>query len=159
MLPAITSAERHEHRSQPKVLIVVAHPDDEYALAATVYRITHELGGIADQVVITNGEGGYRYSTLAESVYRVSLTRESDGRANLPSIRKAETRRAGEILGIRQHHFLDQRDSGFADNAAEADTGNWDRRHIVSTLSSLLRREGYDFFGTCEKFPIDSRLK
>jgi LmbE family N-acetylglucosaminyl deacetylase len=130
------------------VLIVVAHPDDEYAFAATVYRITRELGGIADQVVITNGEAGYRYSALAESIYRVSLTREEDGRAHLPSIRKAETLRAGEILGIRQHHFLNQHDSGFSDDAAAASTGNWDRPYILSTLSSLLNRERYDFVFT-----------
>jgi LmbE family N-acetylglucosaminyl deacetylase len=145
LLPAMATAEPHR---QPKVLIVVAHPDDEYAFAATVYRITRELGGIADQVVITNGEGGYRYSALAEAIYRVSLTRESDGRAHLPSIRKAETLRAGEILGIRQHHFLNQRDSGFADNAAEASTGNWDRAHVLSSLSNLLDREHYDFVFT-----------
>jgi N-acetylglucosamine malate deacetylase 2 len=56
---------------------------DEYAFAATTWRLTHEQGGIADQVVITNGEGGYRYGALAEAIYGVSLTKESDGRANL----------------------------------------------------------------------------
>lgn len=148
MVPAIASAERHEPDGQLKVLIVVAHPDDEYAVAATTYRVTHELGGTADQLVITNGEGGYRYSTLAESIYRVSLTKESDGRAHLPAIRKAETLRAGEILGIRHHHFLNQRDSGFMDNAASASTGNWDQRHIVSTLVNLMEHERYDFIFT-----------
>jgi len=144
MLPATAAAERH----QPKVLIVVAHPDDEYTFAATVYRITRELGGIADQVIITNGEAGYRYSALAESIYRVSLSREEDGRAHLPSIRKAETLRAGEILGIRQHHFLNQHDSGFSDDAAAASTGNWDRTHVLATLASLLNREHYDYVFT-----------
>jgi len=148
MIPVLPAAERRQPGGQPKVLMVVAHPDDEYAFAATAYRITRELGGIADQVVITNGEAGYRYSALAESIYGVSLTRESDGRAHLPAIRKAETLRAGEILGIRQHHFLNQHDAGFADNAAEASTGNWDRHHILSTLSSLLDRERYDFVFT-----------
>jgi hypothetical protein len=52
---------------QQKALLVVAHPDDEYAFAATAYRFVRELGGVAGQVVITNGEGGYRYSALAES--------------------------------------------------------------------------------------------
>jgi LmbE family N-acetylglucosaminyl deacetylase len=149
MLPgAIVPSSAAAERRGPKVLIVVAHPDDEYAFAATVYRITRELGGIADQVVITNGEAGYRYSALAESIYRVSLTREEDGRAHLPSIRKAETLRAGEILGIRQHHFLNQHDSGFSDNAAVASTGNWDGTHILATLSNLLNRERYDFVFT-----------
>ena len=33
----------------PRVLLVVAHPDDEYYVAATVYRIASELGGTVDQ--------------------------------------------------------------------------------------------------------------
>ena len=61
LLPARTTGGR--------LLIVVAHPDDEYAFAATTYRLTRELGWTADQVVITDGESGYRYSALAEAVY------------------------------------------------------------------------------------------
>ena len=57
----------------PKILIVVAHPDDEYAFAATVYRIIDELGGTVDQLVLTNGEGGFRYSRLAEAYYRIAV--------------------------------------------------------------------------------------
>ena len=38
---------------RPKVLIVVAHPDDEYMVAATTYRLVRELDWTADQVVIT----------------------------------------------------------------------------------------------------------
>jgi LmbE family N-acetylglucosaminyl deacetylase len=84
----------------PRILIVMAHPDDEHALAATTYRITRELAGMADHVVITNGEGGYRYASLALAVYGVSIAREPDGRANLPAIRRRETVNAGRILGI-----------------------------------------------------------
>ena len=62
-----------------RALIVVAHPDDESCFAATVYEITHNLGGTVDQLVITNGEGGYRYSLLAESFYGVALTDEAVG--------------------------------------------------------------------------------
>ncbi len=94
----------------PRVLIVVAHPDDESCFAATVYEITHNLGGTVDQLVITNGEGGYRYSLLAESFYGVALTDEAIGRAALPEIRKRELLEAGHILGIANHFFLDQRD-------------------------------------------------
>src|ERR1700730_5152224 len=93
-----------EERRGPKILIVVAHPDDEYASAATTYRIARELDGTVDQVVITNGEVGYRYSALAESFYGVALSDERDGRARLPAIRKQEVLRAGEILGIRKHY-------------------------------------------------------
>ena len=126
-----------------KALIVVAHPDDEYALAATTYRLSRELGWTVDQVVVTNGEGGYRYAALAEQVYGVALTRESDGRRRLPAIRRQETLNAGKVLGVREHHFLDQHDSGFDTDATLADTGAWDQARILDYLLELLRREDY----------------
>ena len=92
-----STAQADDVRRGPKVLIVVAHPDDEYTFAATVYRMTKELGGIVDQLILTNGEGGYRYSRLAEAYYGLALTREEVGRAHLPEIRKQETLRAGRI--------------------------------------------------------------
>jgi LmbE family N-acetylglucosaminyl deacetylase len=116
--------------------------------AATVYRFVRELGGEADQVVITDGEGGYRYSALAESIYGVSLTKESEGRARLPAIRKQETLNAGKILGIRKHYFLDQKDSGFGTDASGATTANWDKPKIVEFLLGLLARERYDVLFT-----------
>jgi LmbE family N-acetylglucosaminyl deacetylase len=127
-----------------KLLIVVAHPDDEYTFAATTYRLVRELGWIADQVVITNGEAGYRYSSLAEAFYGVSLTNEPDGRSRLPAIRKQEASNAARILGIRRLHFLDEKDSGFDSTAATASTQNWDRLRIKSFLVELLAREHYD---------------
>jgi N-acetylglucosamine malate deacetylase 2 len=128
----------------PKVLLIVAHPDDEYTFAATVYRITKELQGTVDQVVITNGEGGYRYSQLAESVYGIDLTREGAGRAKLPAIRKRETLAAGRILGIRDHYFLAQKDGGYTLDPDEA-LRDWNTDRIASFLDQLLVRERYDF--------------
>ena len=130
--------------SAPKLLIVAAHPDDEYAFAATTYRLTRELGWTTDHVVVTNGEAGYRYSALAEALYGVTLTREGEGRSRLPAIRKRETLNAGKVLGIRRHYFLGQRDSGFNTDAAGASTANWDRARMVSFLTALLHRERYD---------------
>jgi hypothetical protein len=52
-------------RKPVRVLLVVAHPDDEYEVAGTVYRTSKELLGTVDQVIITDGEAGYRYSSLA----------------------------------------------------------------------------------------------
>src|ERR1041384_8522502 len=74
----------------PKALLVVAHPDDEFVVAATAYRIAKEAGGTVDQFVITNGEGGFRYATLAELYYGLDLTKEDVGRRELPDIRKRE---------------------------------------------------------------------
>jgi len=63
-----------EMRRKPfRVLQVVAHPDDEYEVAGTVYRISKELLGTVDQVVITDGEAGHRYSSLAVPYYGIDL--------------------------------------------------------------------------------------
>ncbi|BDC47877.1 hypothetical protein F183_A01930 [Bryobacterales bacterium F-183] len=131
-----------------KVLIVVAHPDDEYYFAATVYRIAQELGGTVDQVIITNGEAGYRYSTLAEKIYGVPLTDESTGRSRLPEIRKKETLSAGRILGIRNHYFLSERDHRFTLDAGETLDDVWNCGRVRETLRGLLERERYDFVFT-----------
>lgn len=62
-----------------KTLLVVAHPDDEYYCAATIYKMAVQLGGTVDELIITNGEGGCRYSTLAEAYYKKTLTVEAVG--------------------------------------------------------------------------------
>ncbi|MGA2553149.1 MAG: PIG-L family deacetylase [Burkholderiaceae bacterium] len=130
--------------TQPKLLIVVAHPDDEYMFAATTYRLVRELHWVADQVVITNGESGYRYASLAEAIYGKKLDGKSEGHANLPAVRKEEVLRAARILGIRKHYFLDQKDLGFDAKAADAVVENWDQPRILRFLSNLLARERYD---------------
>ena len=83
-----------------KVLLVVAHPDDESECAAVLYRITHELGGAVDQVVVTNGEAGTQYSAPAQAYYG-TLGEETSGRKRLARLRRKEVIRAGKILGIR----------------------------------------------------------
>lgn len=130
------------------VLIVVAHPDDEYNFAATTYRIARELGGVVDKVVITDGEGGYRYSVLAEKIYGVRLTSEELGRAHLPSIRKQETLRAGRILGIRHHYFLNQKEQSFTLDANSALNRAWDTKRVSVFLDHLLTHQRYDFVFT-----------
>ena len=140
LLPHVAKAQA----APAKLLIVVAHPDDEYAFAATTYRLVRESGWIADQVIVTDGESGYRYAALAETYYGEALTKDGEGRAHLASIRKEEVQRAGKILGIRHHYFLDQKDLGFDTDASSAHTGNWDRDSIRSFLAGLLARERYD---------------
>jgi N-acetylglucosamine malate deacetylase 2 len=136
------------HAQPPiKVLAVVAHPDDEYAFAATTYRIARELGGTVDQLVISNGEAGYRYSILAEQIYGLHLTDEHVGRSNLPEIRKQESLAAGHILGIRRHYFLDQIDGGYTLDSAVA-LSSWDVKTIRATLDKLLQQGGYQYVFT-----------
>ena len=103
----------HIFASGPKILIVTAHPDDETAFAATIYKITHDLNGFADILLVTNGEGGYKYSTLAEDIYGKELTDEQSGRTALPTIRKKELMAGGEYIGLRDYFFMDQQDTGY----------------------------------------------
>jgi len=118
-------------QAPPRVLIVVAHPDDESCFAATVYEITHNLGGTVDQMVITNGEGGFHYSLLAESIYGVALTDEAVGRAALPEIRKRELLEAGRILGITNHFFLDELDLRYTQDIDEVLGQHWHKGVVL----------------------------
>jgi len=142
LLPEVLQAKS----ASGKLLILVAHPDDEYAFAGATYRLVRELGWIADQITITDGESGNRYAALAEAYYGVTLTK--DARVHLPGIRREEALRAGKVLGIREHHFLDQKDLGFDTKAAAAESTNWDRALIRGFLSEKLEREKYDLIFT-----------
>jgi LmbE family N-acetylglucosaminyl deacetylase len=126
------------------VLAVVAHPDDEYHFAVTLYKIVRELGGVADQVVITDGAGGHRYSSFAERLYGLSFSGPENTGASLRDIRRAETAVAGHVLGIGQHFFLDQPDTGFTLNPANAIT-DWNHYSVTETLDHLLLTGNYDF--------------
>ncbi|SVC93598.1 uncharacterized protein METZ01_LOCUS346452, partial [marine metagenome] len=63
-----------------QVLIVTAHPDDDAAFSGVVYQVTHQLGGVVDLALVTDGSGGFRYSTLAEEIYGLDLTSETVAR-------------------------------------------------------------------------------
>ena len=129
----------------PRVLVVVAHPDDETAAAATIYKITHELNGMVDQCVITNGEGGYKYSTLAESYYGLELTDEAIGRANLPRIRKQELMNAGKIIGTHNIFFLDQKDAHYGLDEHEPLDTSWNVAWVNTRLKEILNQNHYDY--------------
>jgi N-acetylglucosamine malate deacetylase 2 len=128
-----------------RVLLVVAHPDDEYEVAGTVYRITKELSGTVDQIIITDGEAGYRYSSLAVPYYGIDLTNEAVGRARLPRIRRDEARRAGRILGIRHQWFLNEKDDRFTLDPGESLNQGWHEGRILRALQQRLSKEHYDF--------------
>lgn len=129
-----------------KVLIVNAHPDDESGCAATVYKITHDLKGKVDLAVITNGEAGYKYSTLAESIYGVELTEEAIGREFLPTIRKQELMNGGRWIGIRNYYFMEQKDTRYSTDPSEVmNTGVWNLAQVKQRLTEIILREGYDY--------------
>ena len=129
----------------PNVLVVMAHPDDETTFAATLYKITKEQHGTVDLFTITNGEGGYKYSTLAEDYYGVTLTDEAIGRKNLPEIRKKELRNAGHILGVGNYYFLDQKDAHYTTDEHEPIDTSWNVALVQSRLAHVLKGKQYDY--------------
>ena len=138
---SITASAQHGIR----VLVVDAHPDDETAYAATIYKLTHDFGGTVDLCVITNGEAGYKYSTLAESYYKLKLTNEDTGRKYLPRIRHQELENAGTIIGLRKIFFLDQRDNRYTLDPHEVLDSNWNIPDVKTRLRRILTDERYDF--------------
>lgn len=128
-----------------KTLLVVAHADDEYYCAATVYRMAVELRGRVDELIITDGEGGFRYSTLAEPYYKTPLTIEAIGRKELPAIRRQEAINAGKVLGIRTHYFLGEKDEHFTTDEEDGARYGWNFAFITSKIAALIRREHYKY--------------
>jgi len=155
----VTDAPRSS--GAPRILVVNAHPDDEGACAATLYKAATYLGATCDLVVITNGEGGFKYATLAERYYGAELTREDVGRARLPAIRRAELLEGARLLELREVHFLGQTDHRYTQDVAEvlgppgrlaellrgdATTPDvWDVPYVHAYLTRLMERERYDF--------------
>lgn len=132
-------------RTGPKILVVTAHPDDETSMAATIYKVTHELNGTVDQCVITNGEGGYKYSTLAEAYYNLELTDEKVGRENLPRIRKQELVNAGKIIGMNNIFFMDQKDARYGLDEHEPLDTTWNISWVTTRLKEIMTTNKYDF--------------
>jgi LmbE family N-acetylglucosaminyl deacetylase len=128
---------------QPRILVVQAHPDDETGCAALLFALARYQQATVDVCVITNGEAGYRYSTLAERLYGLRLTVDSVGRANLPRIRKQEMLRAAELLGVRNVFFLDEIDHAYNQSLEETLTV-WDTAAVLHRIERILRGGRYD---------------
>lgn len=145
LLSALCISAFAQTNTGPKILVVTAHPDDETAMAATIYKVTHELNGTVDQCVVTNGEGGYKYSTLAESYYGLELTDEKIGRENLPRIRKQELINAGKIIGMNNIFFLDQKDAHYGLDEHEPLDTTWNVNWVTTRLKEIMTNTKYDF--------------
>ena len=132
---------------EPKILLVTAHPDDDALFSATVFKTTHLLGGDVDLAVMTNGEGGYTYSTIGNFIYGKQLDKEEVGREYLPGIRKKEVMAGGKIVGLRNYFFFDQVDKEYAlDVTIPLET--WDTEWVSERFETILKQQQYDFVFT-----------
>ncbi|MFG0315642.1 MAG: PIG-L family deacetylase [Planctomycetota bacterium JB042] len=135
----------------PRVLAVVAHPDDEIAFGGLLYKTATHLGGACDVLTITNGEGGYKYSTLAEPLYGLALTDEAVGRRHLPAIRRRELSEGCRLLGVRRLILLEETDHRYTldvDELLGDGAAVWDVPRVARILDEVLAEEGYDFVVT-----------
>lgn len=132
---------------KPKILLVTAHPDDDALFSATVFKTTYLLNGSVDLALMTNGEGGYRYSTLGNYIYGMQLDKEKVGRAQLPGIRKKELMAGGDIVGLRNYYFFDQKDEAYSLDP-EKPLSAWNTDHIIERLKRIITEEQYDFIFT-----------
>lgn len=146
--PAEEDSSSPQDQSGPTVLVITAHPDDEAMFAATMYRITHALGGDVHLALITDGAGGYRFSTLAEPIYDTPLTNENIARSELPDIRKQELEAGGRIVGISRFFYVDEPDEGKTENADSVMNHVWDTNKVASQLDQVLSENQYDFIFT-----------
>ena len=129
----------------PRALAIIAHPDDEGAFSATLYKIAKEHKGVVDIFCITNGEAGFKYSTLAENIYGLELTDEKTGRKHLPAIRRQELTNAGKLLGARKIFFLNQTDAHYGQNEREPLDTSWNVKLVEDSLHRVLIHNKYDY--------------
>jgi len=146
LITGLTSLLTIKAQTGPKVLVINAHPDDETSFPVILYKITHDLNGIVDLVVMTDGGGGFHGSELGSVYYGLKLTDSVIARNNLPRIRKQEVMQAGSVMGIRQYYFFDQPDDYYNLNPVPYISGkNWDVPYIEKKLDQIIAREQYDY--------------
>ncbi|GAB3642028.1 PIG-L family deacetylase [Spirosoma arcticum] len=128
----------------PKVLIVTAHPDDETMFPVVVFKITHEMKGSADLALLTDASGGFN-GMVASSYFGMNMLDSTVGRKNLPRIRKQEMKASGEILGVKNYFFFDQRDDFYnRDEKPYLQGKRWNMAYVERRLDSILTRQ-YDY--------------
>lgn len=137
-----------EKADGPRILAVVAHPDDECGFAGTLFKTATHLNGVCDIAMITNGEGGFKYSTLAEAVYGRPLTDEEVGRMQLPQIRRHEFLSGCKIMNIRHAYMFMEKDHRFTLDTNEIlgpDAKVWDLDRIQKGLKTIMLKNNYDY--------------
>jgi N-acetylglucosamine malate deacetylase 2 len=135
------------------ILIITAHPDDEAMFAATIWKAAREHGASVDLALVTDGAGGYRFSTLAEPIYGLALTDPDVARTSLAAIRKRELMAGGEIVGIRNFFFLDQPDEGKILDVDSVFAELWDGAWVQDRLAKIIQKGQYDMVLTFLPIP------
>jgi LmbE family N-acetylglucosaminyl deacetylase len=116
--------------NEKRLLVAVAHPDDEtFGMGGTMARCTEE-GWQVTVVCATRGEVG----EISDPALATPET--------LGSVREQELRDACRVLGVDDVRFLDYRDSGMEGTAENADPRalcNADPERVVNDFAKVIR--------------------
>jgi len=132
----------------PRVLGIIAHPDDEFTFAGVLFKTATHLGGVCELLTITDGQGGFKYATIGAALHGVDLTDEEIGRRELPRLRLQEQLESSRLIGVQTLHYLGQRDHRYTTDLDEilapgADV--WDLGAVRRALDARLAAGYYDF--------------
>lgn len=131
----------------PRVLAVIAHPDDEFAFAGALFKTATHLRGVSEILTITDGQGGFKYATFGALLHGLDLTDEAVGRRELPRLRLAEQVESAKLLGVRRLHYLGQRDHRYTTDLAEVlgrGAAVWDLAAVRRALDARLAAGAFD---------------
>jgi LmbE family N-acetylglucosaminyl deacetylase len=126
----------------PKLLAIFAHPDDEGVVAGTLSHYAQQ-GTEVTLICATKGEVG----EISDPALATPET--------LGTVREAELRAAGDILGLREVYFLGYRDSGMVDTPQNDDPRSLvqaDSEEATGRLVALMRRLQPEVVITFEPF-------
>ena len=128
----LTQGQAPADDQKPKVLVVIAHPDDEVFVSGTLCMCT-DRGFPIKLVCATDGEGGDR-----------ALVFRSSG-LSLGEIRRRELLLSAAMLGIQEVFFLGQPDVGEPYVPAP---GGWDQTRTIDELGGIIERFSPDLILT-----------
>lgn len=111
-----------------RLLVTVAHPDDETFGTGSVIALAAESGAEVTVCCATRGEAG-----------EAPGLDDFDGLdGGLGAVREAELRAAGEVLGVSRYVLLGYRDSGMAGAAAGGTLAGAPFADVVSAVRGVL---------------------
>lgn len=119
-----SGAPQPDDRFKADILVVVAHPDDDSAVAAYLARAVFDQGKRVAVVYTTDGKGGNNQIATERG-------------AALGAVRQIEARNALAALGINQVWFLEGRDT--ATQNVLLSLGNWGHGQVLEDVVRIMR--------------------
>jgi N-acetylglucosamine malate deacetylase 2 len=117
-------------------------------MAGTIYHLAKELLGTVDQLIITDGEAGFRLFFVCRALLRLEISGRSRWARELPRVRREEAHRSAHVLGVEHQWFLNEKDDHFTLDAYEVLENSWNRKRVLESILERLRQGHYDSLST-----------